>query len=87
MPVAEMLARDPRQLGMALRRARRALNLSQSAVASKAGVTQATVSLLEGGAEGVKLKTVTDVMAALGVEFVIRPRRTTAATDDVAGLF
>jgi DNA-binding transcriptional regulator YiaG len=51
MPVSEMLARDPRQLGMALRRARRALNLSQSAVASKAGVTQATVSLLEGGAE------------------------------------
>lgn len=87
MPVPEMMARDPRQVGTALRRARRALHLTQSDVADRAGVTQATVSLLEGGTGGVKLRTVTDVMAAMGLEFVIRPRRAEAEPDDVAALF
>ncbi|MDO9713085.1 helix-turn-helix domain-containing protein [Paracraurococcus lichenis] len=87
MSVPDMMARDPRQIGMALRRARRAQRLTQSQLADKAGVTQATISLLENGLEGVKLKTVTDILAALGLELVVRPRRTEAAADDVAGLF
>lgn len=87
MLVPEMMARDPRQIGMALRRARRALRLTQSDLASKAGVTQATVSLLEGGMDGAKLRTLTDIMAALGLELVVRPRRAEAEPDDVAGLF
>lgn len=86
MPALEMMARGPRQVGMALRRARRAQRLTQTNVADRAGVTQATVSLLEGGTHGVKLKTVTDVMAALGLD-AIRPRRGEAEAGDVAGLF
>lgn len=87
MSLPEMMARDPRQVGLALRRARRAQKLTQSDIANKAGVTQATVSLLESGTGGVKLKTVTDVMAALGLEFVICLRRVETEPDDVAGLF
>ena len=79
-----MMARDPRQVGAALRRARRAQKLTQAALARKAGVTQATISLLEGGMDGVKLRTITDVMAALGLEFMIGPR---ATGGDGTGLF
>lgn len=87
MVLPQVLARDPRQIGTALRRARRSLKLTQSDVANKAGITQATVSLLEGGMEGARLKTLTDVLAALGLELVIRPRLTATEPDDVAGLF
>ncbi len=87
MPAPPALARDPRQIGTALRRARRARHLTQSQLAASAGVTQATISLLEAGAEGAKLKTLTDVMAALGLELLIQPRQPDPSPDDLANLF
>ena len=85
MSVLEMPARDPRQLGMALRRTRRALRVSGRGEQGQRHAGNRFPA--RGWGEGVKLKTVTDVMAALGVEFVLRPRLVTAATDDVADLF
>ncbi len=69
------LARTPRQIGAILRRRRRGLGLSQAELGDKAGVRQATISALESGEQGARLKTVFDVMSVLGVEMVVRDRQ------------
>lgn len=66
--------RRPPEIGAVLRRYRRELNLSQQVVADRAGIRQATVSAIEAGEEGVSLKTLALVLAALDLELVIRPR-------------
>lgn len=68
------IARTVKQFGVAVRRRRRALGWSQSAIGSKAGLRQATISTLEGGESGTRLRTLVDVMAALELEVVIRDR-------------
>ena len=80
-------ARDPRQLGLALRQRRRELGLRQSQVAEQAGVRTATVSAVENGASGVKLSTVFALLAALGLELVARRRTTAELTTGPAGPF
>ncbi|MFN0023642.1 MAG: helix-turn-helix domain-containing protein [Parvularculaceae bacterium] len=70
----EELARTAKQVGAILRRRRRRLGLSQAELGERAGVRQATISSLESGEQGARLKTVCDVMSVLGVEFVIRDR-------------
>jgi HTH-type transcriptional regulator / antitoxin HipB len=48
------LARDPKQIGNLIRRARKCRGLSQGALGAKAGLRQETVSLLETGNETAK---------------------------------
>lgn len=67
------IARTARQLGEALARHRRALNLTQQDVAQKAGLRQATISQLEGG--NARLDTLVNVLAALHLELVVRERQ------------
>lgn len=67
-------ARTPAELGAALRRRRRALKLSQTEVAVRASMRQATVSSAEAGDPGLKLTTIVDLLAVLGLELVVRPR-------------
>ena len=43
------LARDPRQLGNLIRRARKCRALSQGTLGAKAGLRQETISLIENG--------------------------------------
>lgn len=68
------IARTAKQVGVAVRRHRRALGWSQSDLGSKAGLRQATISTLESGEPGTRLRTLVDVMAALELEMVIQDR-------------
>ena len=70
----EQIARTSSQIGVAVRRRRRILNLRQADVGSRTGLRQATVSALENGEPGTQLRTLVNVMAALGLELVIRER-------------
>ena len=80
----EQIARTATQIGAAIRRKRRSMGLSQEALGSRSGARQATLSRLENGEQGTRLSTLVDVMAALGLELVIRDRTTDdAAIDDV----
>lgn len=80
------LVRSPKQLGVALRRARRAQDLTQAGLASRAGIRQGTVSQLENGLETVKLSTVMDLLRALDLELIVRPR-TKGSHSDIEDLF
>jgi len=69
------IIRSNLDLGAAIRRGRRRLNLRQVDVAQKASVRQALVSDLENGATTAKLDTVMRVLAALDLDLSIIPRR------------
>ncbi|MBW4656867.1 MAG: helix-turn-helix domain-containing protein [Kaiparowitsia implicata GSE-PSE-MK54-09C] len=69
------IARSPQQLGAILRRYRKKGSMTQTDVAAKTQLRQATISALESGEVGTRLKTLTDVLAALDLELVVQPRR------------
>ena len=75
------LARDPRQIGNLVRRARKAQGLSQAELGDKAGLRQETISLIEPGHPPAKLETMLSVLAALNLEFRIVPRSKARAAD------
>ena len=81
----EQIARTSSQIGAAVRRRRRILNLRQDDVGSRAGLRQATVSALENGEPGTQLRTLINVMAALDLEMVIRER--SKANVDIEDLY
>jgi HTH-type transcriptional regulator/antitoxin HipB len=63
-----------RDLGAAVRDARRSSGLSQQAVAVRAGVGRQWLSRLETGSNpGAELRKVLDVLAALGLAFSLGP--------------
>jgi HTH-type transcriptional regulator/antitoxin HipB len=68
------LARDPKQIGNALRRARRRQGLTQKALGEKAGLRQETISLIENGNPSARIQTLLAVLGALDLEFQIAPR-------------
>jgi len=68
------LARDPRQVGNLVRRARKKQGLSQSQLGDKAGLRQETISLIETGHPAAKLQTILGILAALDLELRIVPR-------------
>ena len=68
------LARDPRQIGNLIRRARKRQGLSQKALGAKAGLRQETLSLIENGNPATKTETLLAVLAALDLELRIAPR-------------
>lgn len=70
----DVVLRDERQLGDALRRLRRQAGLTQEALGARAGLRQATISKLESGAEATRLSTLVAVLTALGQELVLRDR-------------
>jgi len=70
----DQITRTGPQLGAALRRKRKQAGFSQQALADKINLRQATISRLESGDTGTKLGTLLDVMAALGLEIIVRPR-------------
>jgi len=73
----EQIARTSKQIGAAVRRRRRSLRLSQTALGAKTNLRQATISALENGEPGTQLRTLIDVMTALGLEMAIRERSKT----------
>ena len=82
----ENIARTPSQIGEALRRERRRNGISQTTVGDKTKLRQATISALERGEADTQLSTLCDVLTALNLELVIRPR-TAASVEDIEELF
>ncbi len=78
-------ARNATQIGAIIRRARRQTRLTQGALGAKTGLRQATISELERGEGDVRLSTLLDVLAALGLELVIdeRGRASAERLDDI----
>jgi HTH-type transcriptional regulator/antitoxin HipB len=68
------LARDPKQIGNLIRRARKKRALSQTALGDKAGFRQETISLIENGNPAARIETLLAVLSALDLEFQIGPR-------------
>lgn len=75
------IARTPKQLGEALRRYRTLANLSQTQLAAKAGLRQATISQIEGGQGATRFETLCALLAALDVELIVAPRSKSSAKD------
>ena len=70
----DQIARTAKDIGNVLRQARKAQNLTQADLATRAGVWQRTVSNIETSASGAKVDTIFDLLAALDLELHIVPR-------------
>lgn len=77
----DQIVRTPKQVGEVLRRHRRQHAVTQTTLASQAGVRPATISDLENGERGARMDTLFDVLAALDLEIVIRPRSKASSAD------
>lgn len=82
----DLIARTPQQIGAALRRRRRTLGLNQTQLSKKAQLRQATISAVEAGDAGTQLRTLCNILAALDLELVVRPR-TKAAPAEIEEIF
>lgn len=82
--MAEHIARTEQQLGAVVRRQRRSAGLSQSELGELVHLRQATISRLEAGEPAIQLKTLMEILAALQLELVVRPRST---SDQIINLF
>ena len=67
-------ARDPKQIGALIRRARKRHAMSQSQLGQMAGTRQETISLIETGNPAARIETLLAVLSALNLEFHIAPR-------------
>lgn len=68
------LARNPKQIGNLIRRARKRCAWSQKALGAKVGLRQATISLIETGSPATRIDTLLALLAALDLEVQIAPR-------------
>ena len=82
----DTIARTAKQLGAALRRFRRQKNMTQEGLGQLMHARQATVSKLESGETGTQLGVLTDALAALDLELVVRPR-SKGSTEQIEDLF
>lgn len=74
-------ARTAEQIGAIVRRARRNAGISQAELGARIGLRQATVSKLERGEPATQIKTLLDVLAALGLEIIIDSRGRVSGED------
>ena len=79
------LIRTPKDIGHALRQARKARQLTQGQLAQRSGVRQETISKIENGMANTKLETVFDLLAALDAELTVQDRSKgkTEALEDI----
>lgn len=68
------LARSPKEVGHAIREARKAQKLTQKDLAVRSGVWQETISKIENGLSGTKMETIFDLLSALELEVHIADR-------------
>lgn len=68
------LARTPKQIGTIIQRARKKRDWTQMQLAERAGLRQATISLIESGEKPAKLDSILAVLAALDLEFRVGTR-------------
>ena len=76
-----VLVRSPKQLGEAIRRYRLEAKLTQGQLAERAGLRQATVSMVENGSAATRADTTCALLAALDIEFVAQPRTKSSSKD------
>lgn len=82
----DQIARTAKQIGAVIRRERRRRNLTQVQLGDKVRLRQATLSKLEAGEPAIRLSTLLDVLPALDLEIVIRPR-TKGSSEDIEAFF
>ena len=82
----DQLARTPKDIGHAIREARKGQNLTQKDLAMKNGLWQETVSKIENGVSSTKLETLFDLLAALDLEIQIKPR-SKGSINDLGDIF
>ncbi|WP_321342207.1 helix-turn-helix transcriptional regulator [Breoghania sp.] len=75
------LARTPQQIGSIIQRARKKRGWTQSQLAERCGLRQATLSLIETGETPAKLPSLLSILAALDLELRIGDRSTGGAQD------
>jgi len=75
------IARTPKQIGEIVRRRRQSLKQKQVQMSKLVRLRQATISKLETGEPGTRLSTLFDVLTALDLELVIRPRTKSSPHD------
>lgn len=80
------LARNPKQIGNLVRRARKTRGWTQTQLGDRAGLRQETISLIESGNPATRIDTILAVLAALDLEFHVAPRSRSAASA-IADLF
>ncbi len=69
-----VLARTPKQIGATIRRNRKLLGISQTALADLVGLRQETISLIETGNSATRIDTLLALLATLDLEFRIAAR-------------
>ncbi len=82
----EQIARTENHLGSILWRVRKQAHLSQGALGEQINMRQGTISRLEAGEPAVQLHTLLEVLSALNLELVVRPR-SQGSTTDIEDLF
>lgn len=68
------LVRSPRMAGTLVRKARRARGWSQTELATRMNVRQATISKLEAGEPATRMEVFFDALSALGLELAASER-------------
>lgn len=79
--------RSSSQLGNAIRRIRKLQNISQTQLAQKSGLTQATISRLEKGTQKTEAGTLILILSALQSELAIVARPKADLKDDLEALY
>lgn len=81
----ENFARTPKDIGHAIRQARKRQKLTQKQLASMSGIWQETISKIETGTTSTKLETIFDLLAALDLELIVnsRSKGTADAFEDI----
>ena len=80
------LVRTPKNIGHAIREARKAKSLTQTNLASMSGVWQETISKIENGSGGTKLETIFALLAALDLELTVI-ERSKGDSDELEDIF
>jgi HTH-type transcriptional regulator/antitoxin HipB len=75
------LARNPKQIGNIIRRARKKQGLTQAQLGEKSDLWQETISMIENGHPAAKQGTILALLAALDLELRIMPRKKGTAAD------
>jgi HTH-type transcriptional regulator/antitoxin HipB len=84
--VTDQIARNEKQLGAILRRARKNAGLTQGSLSNQIHLRQGTVSRLEAGEPAMQLRTLMAALSALDLELVVRVR-SKGSSADIEDLF
>jgi len=79
--MSHAIARSSHQVGRLIQRFRQEKGLNQTQLAQLAGQRQEMISKIETGQSGVKLTTLFDVLAALGLEMTLESRSQSSSAD------